>query len=129
MPYQYYTFGLYIQSDLELPELLVAEFLSLPDVIIMQGKTPINLPNCQKKGVTYEVAINEFLLKLKDIASFYVKNGNTIIIEPESKANMNDIRLFLLGSCLGAILHQRKILAMHASAIVYNKRAVLFTGV
>lgn len=129
MQYQYFTFGLHIQSDLELPELLVSELFNPSDVTILVGKTPKRLPNCQKKGVAYEVAKNEFLLDLKDIARFYVKNGDTIIIEPKRKSVAADIRLFLLGSCFGAILHQRKILVMHASAIKHEGAAVLFTGI
>lgn len=129
MTYHYYTFGLNIKSALELPELLVADRDSIPDIQIIKGKTPSCLPNCQKKGIGYEVAPYEFLLNLPDIACFYVSNGDTIIIEPRARSVSDDIRLFLLGSCLGAILHQRKILAMHASAIVHEGQAVLFTGI
>lgn len=129
MNYRYFVFGLQVQSEILLPELLVSVEITAPDVIITIGETPSRLANCQKKGVTYEVAKDEFLLDLKDIARFYVSNGNHIIIEPNSKGEERDIRLFLLGSCFGAILHQRKILAMHASAIVHEGKAVLFTGI
>lgn len=101
----------------------------IPDVKITIGQTPATLPNCQKRGVTYEVAVGQFLLDLKDIARFYVANGNSIIIEPKTDNMADDIRLFLLGSCFGAILHQRKTLALHASAIVHEGKAVLFTGI
>ena len=40
----------------------------------------------------------------------------------------SDIRVFLLGSCLGALLHQRGVLALHASAIETDQGAVLFMG-
>lgn len=129
MNYHYYTFGLTIQSEIELPELLIADKNSVPDVQIVKGKTPESLANCQKKGVTYEVAPNEFLLDLRNIARFYVANGKKITIELNESSIANDVRLFLLGSCLGAILHQRKVLAMHASAIVHEGKAVLFTGI
>lgn len=125
--YHYFTFGLEIQSELELPELLQSSNLGSIDLSISIGKTPANLPNYQKKGIAFEIAPNEFLLDLKDIARFYVTNGNSIVIEPKTE-DMRDIRLFLLGSCFGTILHQRKILAMHASAIAHESKAVLFTG-
>ncbi len=129
MLYKYLTFGLEIESEIELPELLPSNRLKSPDLIISIGQTPVSLSNATLKGVTYEVAVNEFLLDLKDIAKFYVKDGNQIIIEPEKIRNDSNIRLFLLGSCLGAILHQRKILPLHASAIVHDGKAVLFTGI
>ena len=40
----------------------------------------------------------------------------------------SDVRVFLLGSCIGALLHQRGILVLHAGAIHTDKGAVLFTG-
>lgn len=129
MAYHYFTFGLHIQSELELPPLLVADSSSLPDVSITIGSTPESLANCPKKGVAFEIAPNEFLLDLRNIARFYVTNGNSIIVEPKENSDEDDIRLFLLGSCFGAILHQRKILAMHASAIAHEGKAVLFTGI
>lgn len=129
MTYHYHTFGLNIQSEIALPELLTTAATVLSDVQIKIGKTPTTLPNCLKRGVTYEVAEQQFLLDLKDIARFYVSNGDSIIIEPKAGSVEGDIRLFLLGSCLGAILHQRKTLALHASAIVHEGKAVLFTGI
>lgn len=129
MTYQYHTFGLNIQSAIELPELLKLENTTSFDVTISIGKTPNSLANFQKKGVAFEIAENEFLLDLKNIGRFYVVNGNIITIEPAKNADFDDIRLFLLGSCFGAVLHQRKTLAMHASAIVHEGKAVLFTGI
>lgn len=129
MTYHYHTFGLNIQSEIALPELLTTAATVISDVQIKIGKTPTTLPNCLKRGVTYEVAEQQFLLDLKDIARFYVSNGDSIIIEPKAGSVEGDIRLFLLGSCLGAILHQRKTLALHASAIVHDGKAVLFTGI
>lgn len=129
MNYHYFVFGLQVQSEIELPELLSGEEGATPDVVISIGRTPVNLANCQKKGVAYEVAKDEFLLDLKDIARFYVANGNSIMIEPSPKSEKRDIRLFLLGSCFSAILHQRKILALHASCIEHEGEAVLFTGI
>ena len=129
MNYYYFVFGLNISSEFELPVLLAGMADAKVDVTISIGKAPNTLENCQKKGVTYEIAPNEFLLSLKDIARFYVKNGDSIIIEKKDEKKDEDIQLFLLGSCLGAILHQRKILAMHASAIVHEGQAVLFTGI
>lgn len=130
MIYKYFVFGLEVQSEFLLPELLpstTTTTTTTTDVTILIGTFPSSLTNTTKKGVGFEIAIGEFILDLKDVARFYVKGGNTIIIEPR-KGTENDIRLFLLGTCFGAILHQRKILALHASAIAHKGKAVLFTG-
>ncbi len=126
---KYFVFGMNVHSEFNLPVLLPGADDSKPDVNIQVGQTPDTLPNCQKKGVAFEIAPNEFLLDLKDIARFHVVDGTSITIERKSEDKDEDIQLFLLGSCLGAILHQRKILALHASAIVHEGEAVLFTGI
>jgi hypothetical protein len=123
----YKTFGLNIQSEIELPELLPSTNNEV-DVIIKTGQVPSELTNCLKKGVTYEIGANEFLFEIFDVARFYITNGEQIIVEPKEESTPDDIRLFLLGTCLGAILHQRQILPVHASAIVHNGEAVLFMG-
>ncbi|MCI5212810.1 MAG: hypothetical protein D3910_29360, partial [Candidatus Electrothrix sp. ATG2] len=37
-------------------------------------------------------------------------------------------RLYLLGSCLGALLHQRGLLVMHGAAVRFKEQCVLFAG-
>ena len=129
MTYRYFVFGLHIQSEMEIPELLKDESNLPPDVKILIGETPEELTDCKNKGVTFQIANNELLLGLKGIARYYVKDGKEIIISPKPDSDERDIRLFLLGSCFGALLHQQKVLALHASAIVHEGKAVLFTGV
>ena len=120
MTYKYFVFGLHIHSELELPE-LISDNSDMPaDVKITIGDTPDSLPNAQNQGVTFQIADNELLLGLKGIARYHVKDGNQISISPKENSDEKDIRLFLLGSCFGALLHQRKILALHASAIVHE---------
>jgi len=65
---------------------------------------------------------------LKNIAAFYVYAGNSIIIQPLGELNERDIRLFLLGSVFGALLHQRGCLVLHGSAIEVDGKGIIFTG-
>lgn len=127
MTYYYTTFGLNIQSEIELPELLPSTNDKV-DVEIKIGQVPSELTNCLKKGVTYEIGTNDFLFEIFDVGRFYISEGKNIIISPKEKRKPDDVRLFLLGTCLGAILHQRQILPLHASAIVHRGEAVLFMG-
>jgi hypothetical protein len=122
----YSAYGLTIAAELACPELIPAS--GSPDVKICYGHVPENLDNPQAAGVIYQAKDRQFLLKLDKIARYLVQNGNEIAIAPHPQATEDEVRLFLLGSCLGALLHQRGILAMHASAIQTQKGAVLFVG-
>lgn len=128
MNYSYYAFGLRIQSEMQIPEFLPQDSMLPAQVYVKCGKVPDSLAAPSKEGVTLQVAPNEFLLKLEGIANYYVYDGQNIVIQPGSGGSEDDIRVFLLGSAFGALLHQRKIFILHASAIKYGNEAVLFIG-
>ena len=76
----------------------------------------------------YQATANQFLLKMDGGGRYLVQNGNEIIVEPAADSLASDVRVFLLGSCIGALLHQRGLLVIHAGAVYTEKGAVLFTG-
>jgi hypothetical protein len=127
--YYYWGFGLKIASEMKFPELLPFEFVNSPDVHISIGITPATLNG---EGVVnlvqVSVSATEYLLKFINIANYYVTNGNKIIIEPLPGADEKSIRLFLLSNAMAALLHQRDVICLHASAIEYNGGIILFCG-
>lgn len=122
----YSAYGLVFQSDWEIPELL--EGSGQPDVNLRLGQVPEQLETFTGEPQLYQMNESEFLLKLEGIASYWVKDGNEIVIQPAPGSLDSEVRLFLFGTCLGVLLHQRGILALHASAIETPQGAVLFTG-
>jgi len=122
-------FGLNIASSLRLPSLAItAPQPNVPDVFIAYGDTPEALTDPRIKGVRFQASPGEFLLLVDNVARFYVQDGNRITITPESGANEDDILIFLMGSAMGALLHQRNILVLHGSAIAVNGQSVAFCG-
>jgi hypothetical protein len=126
----YQIFGLNIESAIPLPasSITATPIEVLPDVVIAYGNVPDQLTNPQSKGVRYQAAPGEFLLRVDSVARYYVCNGNRILIAPDSGAEEERILIFLMGSAMGALLHQRSILVLHAGAINANGRSVLFCG-
>jgi hypothetical protein len=125
----YHIFGLNITSVIALPARPV--FFSspdTPDIVIAYGNTPATLTNSQFKGVRFQAAPGEFLLRVDKVARYHVQNGSRITITPDNGASDDDILIFLMGSVMGALLHQRNILALHAGAIVVNGKSVIFAG-
>ncbi|MDR3598924.1 MAG: hypothetical protein P4L49_00305 [Desulfosporosinus sp.] len=125
--YVYKAFGLIIESDFSIPEFI--ESHGQPEVFIKYGEVKPFLENPDEKGIRFEAAKDEFLLRLDGIAKFYVVSGNKIIIEPDKDAEMDDIRVFLLGSVFAALLHQKQHLVLHGSSIVVNGKGILFAGI
>ena len=125
--YYYKVYGLNICSELELPELSPVQNIKV-DVIIGFGKVPEHLPEVRGSGVLFEAALNDFLFKFEGIGRYRVQNGKRIIIQPEREAFPAEIRLVLLGSSIGALLHQRGILAIHGSAITDGRQTAILSG-
>ncbi len=128
MAYNYQAYGLRFRSDMWLPELPEVESASEEpvDVFLRLGRLSSDLKLA--RGYGYQANPDEFLLNCPDIARYLVSNGNEIVIEPLHGSIDSDVRVFLLGSAFGALLHQRQLLVMHASVINTPRGAVLFSG-
>ena len=124
--YCYKAYELIINSEFPLPELIPHP--EVPgDVTIRYGPVPTDLDPIEGQGVLYQANAGQFLLKLENVAHYLVQNGQEIIVSP--LGSLSDIRVFLLGSVMAALLHQRAILVLHAAALQTAKGAVLFCGV
>lgn len=124
----YRAFGLVIASPLPLPELLPADGEAASDVEIVYGAVPEELPGALKRGVRYQAAADRLLLQVDGVARFLVEGGRLVTIARDAAADDDDVRVFLLGSVFGALLHQRQDLVLHGSAIEWEGEAVVFVG-
>jgi hypothetical protein len=115
---KYQVFGLVLQSELPLPELFSAPADAPTDVTIRLGPA----------GEEHSIGPEEVNLVIPKVAAYRVREGKDISIAPVQGASDRNIRLFLLGSALGAIVHQRGLLPLHANAIDIGGRAVAFMG-
>ncbi|MBA4848793.1 serine kinase [Emticicia sp. BO119] len=125
----YFAYGLSIATDISFPELFVIPFTAAPDVSVSIGKVPAHLLEKTKDHpLNIFISPTEYLLPLGTIAHYYAANGNEVIIEPLPDADEKSIRLFFLSNAMAAILYQRRLVPMHASAIYTNDGIVLFMG-
>ena len=125
--YYYKVYGLTICSELELPELSPGQNIKA-DVSISFGGVPEHLPEVRGSGILFEAAKNDFLFTFEGVGRYRVQSGNLIILQPEKEALPAEIRLYLLGSCIGALLHQRGMLAIHGSAITDGQQTTILSG-
>jgi|LSQX01.2.fsa_nt_gb hypothetical protein len=124
--YKYKIFGLNIISDIELSELMPAD--GPIDVEINTGKVPECLNDSFKRNDTFQASKNEFLFMVKDIAKFYVVNGNKITIESFKDVPTASVKVFLLATAFCLLLLQRGILPIHGSALVVDGKGIIITG-
>ena len=120
----YDLFGLRVRSHFVLPELHPAEGHAEPDVRIVAGPVPIPAGS----GAGPHAFDGGLVLFLPGIGRYRVADGSAITIEPEDGVPERNVRLYLLGSAFGALLHQRGALPLHANAVEVAGRAVAFMG-
>lgn len=129
--HRYRAYGLTIDSTLEIPEMSVAadgNGGSEADVVIRRGTVPEALAERLAEGNAYQASATELLLEIEDVGRYLVSDGREVTFEPAPSATDHDVRVFLLGTCFGALLHQRGALVLHASGIGTDRGAVLFAG-
>lgn len=125
--YSYTAYGLNIESSFPLPELRPAPHC-VPDVTISYGDVPASLPQPSSNGIAWQSAPGQMLLSVTEVARYLVVSDSEIRVDPLPGTGEADVRTFLLGSVLGALLHSRQMLVLHASAIHTARGAVLFMG-
>lgn len=127
--HDYLISGLRLRSEIELPELITAENEPVtPDVEIKVGTVPEHLPGATRADRWAEIANDQVLLRIQDIARYLIRAGREVLLEPAAGASERDLRVFLLGSALGALYFQRGYFPLHASVVVIDGRAVAFAG-
>lgn len=125
--FSYCAYHLNIASELELPELPTTQ--AQPDIVIQFAAVDFERPDDNWSRRTYASEDGQCLYQIyQGVGKFQVKQGQEIWIDPEPGVTEAKIRAFLLGPVLGALLHQRGCLVLHASCVRMEAGAVAFMG-
>jgi len=122
--HRYRLFGLSVQSEIRLPELVADAPAGTTDVRIEVraiAKSPDAPAGLHVEG-------EEALLVIPEVGRFLTRGGREMLVEPAAGVSPRNLRLYLLGSAFAAILHQRGLLPLHANAVVVEGRAIGFMG-
>ena len=130
--FTYSAYNLRINSKIFFPELLTSQEQlnqtdQQPEVIIQQreiNRSEIENANGGDRFVGY-LEINKF-----EFCRFLVEFGRKIVIEPTSGIadDIDIIRPSILGPVFSVLLRQRGLLAIHASCVAIDGKAVAFIG-
>ncbi|OZB96615.1 aldolase [Paenibacillus sp. XY044] len=128
-PAIYTAFGLTIESEIPLPELRPIEHFG-QDIQVRIGFADLAETWSRQGTLVNKFAVNEqkVMFRIPELAVFSAENGTRIYVSPDADADEDHIRLYVLGTCIGAILMQRRILPLHGSAVVMNGKAYALVG-
>lgn len=133
MPF-YKAYGLTISSEIDLPELSVAE--KTPDIDLYISRGNIILPRMRRtpihrRGIqAYQGIDNEgnLILHWDQVASFKAIEAKQLVVSPLTQ-DANLLSLFTISEALGMILFQKGYFLLHASAVKVGNKAWCFMGV
>jgi len=69
-----------------------------------------------------------FVMRVPGICDYWVRGGSEIAISPAEGAELTSVRLYLVGSALGMVFHQRGILVLHGATVLRRGGATIFVG-
>ena len=123
---EYVAYGLRIRSALPLPFPAWNGSRGAARVEVHLGTTPASLPAGAEKRPGWQGMPGRFLMTDK-AARYLVADGCRVVVEPlgGSKA---DVHALLVGPVMAAVLQQRGVTTLHASAVATTAGAVVFLG-
>ncbi|MED3835007.1 aldolase [Peribacillus frigoritolerans] len=126
--YFYKAFGLRILSEIHLPELIGASDEGREEIEIKMGNLSSKWNDLNKGQRKIIVSGNIVMFQIPYLATFCIEEGKSIIVSPIIGFDIDKIRLYLLGTCMGALLIQRKKLPLHGSSVAIDGKAYAFVG-
>ena len=124
----YTAYGLQVRSPVVLPfPRRPGAPAGAPDVTVRLGAAPATLPAPADACGCWETAPGAFLLTVDGVARYQATGGCEILVEPRGGGD-SDLGVFLAGPVFAALLQQRGIVTLHASAVATEAGAVLLLG-
>lgn len=129
--HHYVAYGLHVASELALPELAraaPAEAATAPDLRVVLGSVPDDIGDPHETRVTWAARPGAWRHEIAGVARYLVHDdGREVVVEPTGGTEA-DLRAFLFGTTLGAVLHQRRQFVLHACAVAMPGGAVAVAG-
>ena len=127
--YTYRAYGLEMASELPLPELRPAPPSEVPDVVFRLGSLDrrASAPETADEGHR-DFRRGEAFFQWEVVGRILVRGGREIVIDPNHDVEAALLRAPLLGPVMAALLQQRGVLTLHASAAVIDGQVVAFLG-
>jgi len=116
MNHHYRAFGLNIASGIP---------LSLPEEISPEKADVL----VRRETLRFQEGMEGIKLDVPDVGRFWIRDGKEILMDTEPGLSHELLSLYVLGSCMGAILYQRGSFLLHGSCIAKEGKGVLLIGI
>ncbi len=127
---RYACYQLVIDSAIELPELHAASDDSAAiDVTFVRASLREDGSACgEQRGPYLWMGPGKMWLRVPGVARYQVEDGRRILFDADPGVDDASVRLFLLGSAIGALLAQRGLMVLHGNAVRVANGAMVCVG-
>jgi len=133
--YLHYRLGPFrLVSEIPLPELeplatsIRGDAAGADIVSIRVGEVPASIANVVANESRWWASHQEYLLRVPEVASFLVRHGREVLVQPAPGAFPADIRAYLLSPIFSTLCHQAGMYSLHASAVRIGDGVAAFLG-
>lgn len=125
----YSAYGLTFACELQLPEMMQSRAPDeFADVHISLGKVAQPPPEAFFAKRWIRARDDQVLVYWPEVGAFSISGGNRVVIDPVEGCQPEVLRLFLLGTTLAIVLHQRGLAVFHAGAVAIDGQGVMLVG-
>lgn len=129
--YRYYFYGLHVESEIEIEEVLKDTTDAAADVKVTFSEFPEDVLKIivDKKDDEYYWVRSKAAcsFRIANVADYYISKDE-IRIRLITDIDNHDIRCFLLGSAFGYLMAYRNVVAIHGGAVTKNGKGIIVTG-
>lgn len=130
MTFTYIAYGVYINSEVELPMLLKADIDNhKTDITVKKGHVEFQLKESPLLSNDFTLlSATELIFHIPEVGMYYVCNGDTILVDAFSD-NKEEVALYVSTVGIAAALTQKNIIPFHVSGVfVKPEEVVLFAA-
>ena len=125
----YYVYGLNIKSEIEIDEFEKLNEITNKDLVVIKySKMNEEIKQLILEGRRIQLSQNKIWFHIDNIATYCITNGNKVEVEVCENTDMQLMKIYVMCSCLGFIMLQKKMVAIHGGVIEIDNKAVIFTG-
>lgn len=124
---KYCICGLYIESDIRLPESHIAQSLST-DARIKIASIPPDRDENETHEPIWAIKGADFALQLSGLMRLLVRAGHDVFVDPAPGFDTDEAVPFILSTGIATLLHQRGILALQAATVAWQGKAIGLCG-
>ena len=123
---KYSLYGLTVSFPFQCPELIPTKGMKV--ITVRFGEIEEREYKWNIEGLCYKASPGKFFLCVKGIAKYLVSGGNDIIIEAESNADIDSVRLFYTTPFLRQCSCRGTVCLYRGSVVVHKGKGIAFLG-